>query len=83
VIALPVIGLLIAWNVGLIFQWGTHMIPARGPISWRAVAHQQIVDVPRRITHSVKTYFTRRGEMMQFIEQEDVQQQKIQGAPEN
>jgi hypothetical protein len=82
-IALPVIGLLIAWNVGLIFQWGTHMIPARGPISWHAMAHQQVVDVPRRITHSVKTYFTRRGEMMQFIEQEDVEQQKIQGAPEN
>jgi len=83
VIALPVIGLLIVWNVGLIFQWGTHMIPARGPISWHAMAHQQVVDVPRRITHSVKTYFTRRGEMMQFIEQEDVEQQKIRGGPEN
>jgi hypothetical protein len=81
--AWPVIGLLIAWNIGLIFQWGTHMIPARGPISWHAMAHQQVADVPRRITHSVETYFTRRGEMMRFIEQEDVQQQKIQGTPEN
>ena len=82
-VAWPVIGLLIAWNVGLIFQWGMHMIPARGPISWRAMAHQQVADVPRRITHSVETYFRRRGEMMQFIEQEDIQQQKIQGAPGN
>jgi hypothetical protein len=79
----PVIGLLIAWNVGLIFQWGTHMIPARGPIPWGAMAHQQVVDVPRRLAHSIETYFTRRGEMMQFIEQEDVEQQKTHGAPEN
>ena len=26
---------LILWNMGLIFQWGMHLIPARGPISWR------------------------------------------------
>ena len=26
---------LIAWNLGLVFQWGMHLIPARGPISWR------------------------------------------------
>src|SRR6202453_2162614 len=31
-------GVLILWNMGLIFQWGTHLIPARGPISWRDAA---------------------------------------------
>lgn len=75
-VAGPAIGLLILWNVGLIFQWGTHMIPARGPISWSAVIHQQVFDVPARITHSLETYFTRRGEMMQHIEQQDIEQQQ-------
>jgi hypothetical protein len=74
-IACPVIGLLTVWNVGLVFQWGTHMIPARGPISWRSMVRQQVYDVPLRITHSVGTYFSRRGEMMQHIEQQDVEQQ--------
>jgi hypothetical protein len=76
-VAWPVIGLLIAWNVGLIFQWGTHMIPVRGPISWSAMVHQQVVDVPQRITHAVETYFIRRSEMMQHIEQEDIDQQQL------
>jgi hypothetical protein len=76
--ACTAIALLIVWNVGLIFQWGTHMIPVRGEISWGVMVHQQIFDVPARITHSVETYFTRRGEMMQQIEQEDIEQQQLQ-----
>jgi hypothetical protein len=77
-VACTVIGLLIVWNVGLIFQWGTHMIPARGPISWSATSRQQVYDVPLRITHSLETYFTRRGEMMQHIEQQDIEQQQLE-----
>jgi hypothetical protein len=76
--ACTAIALLIVWNVALIFQWGTHMIPVRGEISWGEMVHQQIFDVPARITHSVETYFTRRGEMMQQIEQEDIEQQQLQ-----
>jgi hypothetical protein len=33
--------------------------------------------VPRRITLSLETYFTHRGDMMRRIEQEDIQQQKL------
>ncbi len=77
-VACPAIALLIVWNVGLIFQWGTHMIPARGPISWHAAIHQQFVDVPERLARSVETYFTRRSEMMQHIEQQDVEQQQLE-----
>jgi hypothetical protein len=43
------------------------------------MVHQQIFDVPPRIVHSVETYLTRRGEMMQHIEQEDIEQQKLDG----
>jgi len=77
-VACPVLALLIAWNVGFIFQWGTHMVPARGEIAWSSMVHNQFVEVPQRITHSLGTYFMRRGEMMRRIEQEDIQQQKIE-----
>jgi hypothetical protein len=77
-VAGPVVALLVAWNLGFIFQWGTHMVPARGEISWGAMVHNQFVEVPLRITHTLGTYFSRRGEMMQHIEQEDIEQQKLE-----
>jgi hypothetical protein len=69
---------LILWNLGFIFQWGTHMVPARGEISWGAMVRNQFVNVPLRITHSAETYFLHRNEMMQHIEQEDIEQQKLE-----
>jgi hypothetical protein len=77
-VAGPVLSLLIVWNVGFIFQWGTHLVPARGEISWSEMVHHQFVEVPLRMSHSLQTYFTRRGEMMQHIEQEDVEQQELE-----
>ena len=56
-VACPVLALLIVWNVGFIFQWGTHMVPARGEISWGTMVHNQFVEVPRRMTHTLETYF--------------------------
>ena len=80
-VARPVLGLLIAWNLGFIFQWGTHMVPARGEISWSTMVHNQFVEVPQRMAHSLETYFIHRGEMMQHIEQEDIRQPKLKRAP--
>jgi hypothetical protein len=80
-VAVPVLILLIAWNVGFIFQWGTHMVPARGEISWSSMVHNQFVEVPRRVTHSLETYFLHRRDMMQHIEQEDIQQQNLESMP--
>jgi len=65
---------LIAWNLGLIFQWGTHLIPARGPISWRDAAYNQVAVVPAQTIRSLKAYFTGRGRLMGHIEQEDLRQ---------
>lgn len=67
---------LVLWNVGLIFQWGTHLIPARGPISWRDAAYNQFAVVPVEATHTLTTYLTGRGKLMERIEQEDVKQLK-------
>jgi hypothetical protein len=80
-IAVPALALFIVWNIGFIFQWGTHMVPARGEISWSTMVHNQFVEVPLRMTHSLETYFMHRGEMMQHIEQEDIEQQKLERTP--
>jgi Dolichyl-phosphate-mannose-protein mannosyltransferase len=66
--------LLALWNLGLIFQWGTHLIPARGPISWREAAYNQFAVVPSEAARSLRNYLTRRSQMMNRIEQEDVNQ---------
>jgi len=76
-----VVALFALWNLAFIFQWGTHMIPARGQISWSAMIHNQFVEVPQRMAQSLENYFLHRGEMMQHIEQEDIEQQKLERAP--
>jgi hypothetical protein len=68
------------WNLGLIFQWGTHLIPARGPISWREAAYNQYAVVPGEAAHMVKSYLVHRGPMMDQIEQDDVRQIKSRDA---
>jgi hypothetical protein len=73
-----VLGLFALWNLAFIFQWGTHMVPARGKISWSTMIHNQFVEVPQRITYSLEAYFMHRSEMMQNIEQEDIKQQKFE-----
>lgn len=70
--------LLVAWNAGLVFQWGTHLIPPRGPVSWRQVLRNQVSVVPLQIGGSLKSYFLRRREMMDRIEQQDLE--RLQGA---
>jgi hypothetical protein len=68
--------LFIAWNLGLVFQWGMHLIPVRGPVSFREVAYNQVVVVPGEAAHSVKSYFLRRRQLMNSIEEKDMHQLK-------
>jgi hypothetical protein len=76
------IGGLVLWNLALIFQWGTGLVPHRGPISWKRVAYNQVAVVPGRLGSALKSYFTKRSEMMQRIELEDVKQLRgEQGQP--
>jgi Dolichyl-phosphate-mannose-protein mannosyltransferase len=67
---------LILWNFGLIFQWGTHLLPTRGPISWREAAYNQVTVVPVQMAGTLKRYLTRRGQLMDNIEQQDVRKLK-------
>ncbi len=62
----------VLWNLGLIFQWGLHMIPPRGPISWPVAAQNQMSVVPAKAATMVKLYMIRRRKLMDHIEQTDV-----------
>jgi hypothetical protein len=68
------IGVLVLWNLAFIFQWGTGLIPHRGPISWRRMAYNQFAVVPRKLGSDLRSYFTHRDEMMGGIDLEDAQQ---------
>lgn len=72
--AWSVTALFVLWNMGLIFQWGTHLMPARGPVNWRDVAYNQVAVVPAQSMRTVKAYLTRRGRLMEHLEEQDMQQ---------
>lgn len=76
IMAVGVTAVFVVWNLGLIYQWGTHLIPARGPISWREAGYNQVAVVPVQATRTLKSYLTRRGRLMQHIEDEDLKQLK-------
>jgi hypothetical protein len=78
ILATSITALLVVWNLGLIFQWGTHLIPARGPISWRTAAYNQVAVVPEKAFRTLEAYLTGRGRLMNHIEQQDLQQLKQQ-----
>jgi hypothetical protein len=63
---------LILWNLGLVFQWGTHLIPARGPVSWRDAVYNQVAVVPVKVGRTLANYLTQRRQLMRHIEEEDV-----------
>jgi hypothetical protein len=69
---------LIVWNLGLLYQWGTHLIPVRGPITWCQAAYNQVAVVPLRVTRSLKDYLIDRRQMMSHIEEEDIKQRDYQ-----
>ena len=75
------LGCFALWNAGLMFQWGSHLVPARGPISFSQMIHNQFLVVPRQITSQLEKYLFRRKSMMQQIEQRDLEQMKQNPPP--
>ena len=71
----------VLWNAGLMFQWGTHLIRARGPISFSQMIRNQFQVVPRQITAQLESYLFRRKALMRQIEQRDVEQLKKNPPP--
>ncbi|MGA2484044.1 MAG: hypothetical protein ABSF92_13100 [Candidatus Acidiferrales bacterium] len=75
-----ILALFIAWNLGFMFQWGMHLIPVRGPISWSEMARNQFQQVPRRVGVRFRDYLFHRGALMQTIEERDLKQLKANPA---
>jgi hypothetical protein len=75
-VSVGVLGCFALWNIGLIYQWGEHLVPARGPISFREAAHNQFFVVPAQISSQLRSYLFRRSDMMRQIEQRDLEQLK-------
>lgn len=72
--AFAILALFVLWNVGLMFQWGSHLIPARGPVAFSEVLHNQFFVVPRQLTANLYTYVFKRKALMQQIENRDLRQ---------
>ena len=70
--AAALVAAFVLWNAGLIYQWGAHLIPARGPVSFRQIARNQVSAVPRQIASQLRAYFFRRSDLMRQIEQRDI-----------
>lgn len=68
------LALLVLWNGGLMFQWGAHLIPARGPVSFSEIIHNQFFVVPRQLSSLLHEYLFERKALMKQIEQRDIQQ---------
>ncbi len=45
----PITVLFIVWNLGLIYQWNTHLLPTPGEIYWNEVLYNQFRVVPQQI----------------------------------
>jgi hypothetical protein len=78
IVAAAATALFILWNFGMMYQWGTHLIPARGPISWRDAVYNQVAVVPGQAVRTLEKYILRRSQLMQRIENEDMKQLKSQ-----
>ena len=68
------VSIFIVWNFGFIFQWGDHLIPVRGPISWRTMAYNQFRVVPGEVWDSARAYLFSRNRFLHKIEQRDIQE---------
>jgi hypothetical protein len=69
-----VAAILVMWNMAFIFQWGTHLVPARGPIVWTEMIHNQFAVVPREIAAKAQGFLFHRSDLMRQIEQRDIEQ---------
>jgi hypothetical protein len=79
--ASAVLACFILWNAAFMFQWGTHLVPARGPISWSEMFHNQFSVVPRQLAAHLRNYLFHRHDLMRQIEEGDIEQMNQQATP--
>jgi hypothetical protein len=72
--AIALLAVATLWNAGLMFQWGSHLIPARGPVSFSEIVHNQFFLVPRQLSADLQRYLFKRKALMKQFEDRDLQQ---------
>ncbi len=78
--AYAVVGLFVVWNLAFIFQWGLHMVPPRGPISWKKMAYNQLLVVPVTSVGTLHDFVFQRQALMERIERTDQEEQRAQSS---
>jgi hypothetical protein len=76
-----VLAAFVLWNAAFMLQWGEHLIPPRGPISWSEMIHNQFSVVPRQIAEHLQNYLFHRHDLMRQIEDRDIDEMKKQPTP--
>jgi len=76
-----VLAAFVLWNAAFMLQWGAHLIPPRGPISWSEMIHNQFSVVPRQVAAHLENYLFHRHDLMRQIEDRDINEMKKQPAP--
>jgi hypothetical protein len=79
--ASAVLAAFIFWNADFMFQWGAHLIPARGPISWSTMIRNQFTVAPEQLKSLLQSYLFHRHDLMRQIEDRDIDQLKKQSVP--
>ena len=69
------------WNAEFMFQWGAHLVPPRGPISWSTMIRNQFTVAPQQLKNLLQNYLFHRHDLMRQIEDRDIDQLKKQSAP--
>lgn len=69
---LILLGALVVWNAGFMFQWGANIVPNRGPVDLRVVAMNQLTVVPAQLPRLFRRYFVNRDTMVRDVEGKDL-----------
>jgi hypothetical protein len=69
-----VLGCFVVWNIGLMYQWGMHLVPPRGAIDFSAMTRNQFRTVPAELSSRFRAYLFHRKDLMEQIEHRDIQQ---------
>jgi hypothetical protein len=65
--------LLIAWNLGLMVQWATGLVPRRGPVDFRQAVRNQFTAVPQQAARVGLRYFGSRSAVVKEQEKNSLQ----------
>src|SRR5438309_1566331 len=53
----PLVVLFVVWNLGLIYQWQTHLLPRFGSVYWEELVYNQFRVVPAQAWRDLREKF--------------------------